>query len=403
MPNSSPATHEPDVQQLVAAVGDDLAHALTTVLTEIPGSPHRPLGLARALGLNVVLTSRLLKALRQRDALAVMHLVPGPEPLRRLLAAAEQRGVGAEQIAAARAAIDRFERLIDVDAGDRGALDALISGWLPGAREKVELLAKQSLFRGISQLLGTASEVEITTLILHPSPADPTRADVLAIVASRGLRRTRPGQVVKYDTIHAATPLLSIAGEPVSGLHNMLLESFCSRPLPDFQISRVGDTTQYTLRGEGVGLRSGVDIAYAALLPAHKELLRPAADPPRRATFAVGVATPTRLLVFDVLLHPDVYPGQAPALKVYRSVGVYPRERRLDEPDRLDILESVQPLTRGIGGLRCAEAPGYADMVAFACSQRGWAAEALRGFRCRIDYPMYSAEVALEFAVESAT
>ena len=49
------------------------------------------MALARRLGVDKVLTSRVLKALRNKDAIAVIKLAPGPAPLRRLLRAAAQR------------------------------------------------------------------------------------------------------------------------------------------------------------------------------------------------------------------------------------------------------------------------------------------------------------------------
>ena len=89
----------------IMGVGRDLAQAFGGVLEAIPGSPHRPQWLARTLGVNTVLTSRILKMARQEDPLAVAYLVPGPEPLRRVLRAAERKRVDAGLIGRARAAV----------------------------------------------------------------------------------------------------------------------------------------------------------------------------------------------------------------------------------------------------------------------------------------------------------
>src|SRR4029453_12479936 len=50
------------VNERIIEVGRALAHAFTGVLDAIPGGPHRPKFLARSLGVNTVLTSRILKA-----------------------------------------------------------------------------------------------------------------------------------------------------------------------------------------------------------------------------------------------------------------------------------------------------------------------------------------------------
>jgi hypothetical protein len=324
-------------------------------------------------------------------------MMPGPEPLRRLLRAAERKKVDPALIAEARSAVDRFAQLIDVDAGDRSNLDAIISGWLPDARQRVELIAKQSVYRGMSQLLGMSSEAEQHCHILHPSRDAAGHADLLWIAATRGLRRVRPGLVVTYDTVHFAAPMLTVTGRPVEGLDGLLLADFCSQPLPQLSVSRTNDIVRYTLSGDDVGVQSAVNLAHGTLLPQAKRLNSSVDEPSQRTTVAVGVATPTRVLLFDVLLHPDVYPDQQPRLKLFRTAGVFDRSQARHDADRLDTLETVQFLGRGIAKFRAAEMPAFQNIVRFVCAERGWDAEALRGFRCRIEFPMYSSEVVLEF------
>ena len=53
--------------------------------------------------------SRLLKAIRSRDPLAVAHQIPGVDPLRRLLKACARRGVPDGLLSEARACIEQFE------------------------------------------------------------------------------------------------------------------------------------------------------------------------------------------------------------------------------------------------------------------------------------------------------
>jgi hypothetical protein len=398
-PRKQPGTQS--VEDRITEVGRDLRRTLRDVLQAIPGGPHRPQLLARSLGLNTVLTSRLLKAAQQHDPLAVAHLIPGPEPLRRLLRSAERKKVDGALIREAREAVDRFQQLIDVEGGDRNALDGLISGWLPGARAKVELLAKQATFRGVSHLLGTACDLAHYTFMFFPSERQGDRADQLLIMNTRGLRRLRPGFVVNYDTVHADSPMLTVTGEPVGALHSLLLEQFCSQPLPKLQMVRHGNVAQYTLASQEVGVQSAVDIAHATYLPNKQVLHLQAGEAPPQVAVAAGIDTPTKVFVLDVLLHKDIFAGQHPALGVYRTAGVFgsgSAKRR--EIDRLDILESVQSLGHGLVRFHCPDTPMHQDMIRFACQQRGWNADDLRGYRCRIEYPMYSSEIELRFDLQ---
>jgi hypothetical protein len=398
---------KPPLETLILEVGRELARTLVRVLDAIPGGPHRPQALARMLGVNTVLTSRILKAAQQHDPLLVAHTIPGPEPLRRLLRAAERRKVDSTIIREAKGVVDRFERLIDVEAGDRSSLDAIISGWLPEARERVELLAKQSMFRGISQLLGTACDVDHLTGVLYPSSSDPDRIDLLWLGGSQALRRVRPGLVVKFDIGQAAlsaVPLLTVAGEPVEALNGLLLEQFCSSPLPHIEIKRLqrpgGDTrTQYVLSGEDVGPRSAVNLVYATWLPNKKERYLPPNQAPRNTGAFIGVTVPAKVFQFDLLVHEEIYPGQTPALAVYRTVfdGMVNPNDPSRELDRLEVAETLQSLGMGLTRFRSAEIPAYDAMLGHVCRERQWDGGRLRGFRCRIEYPIYSSQVVMSF------
>lgn len=389
------------VEERITGVGRDLARAFGGVLEAIPGSPHRPQWLARTLGVNTVLTSRILKMARQEDPLAVAYLIPGPEPLRRVLRAAERKKVDAGLIRDARAAVDRFEELIDAEAGDRSALDAIISGWLPEAREKVELLAKQSVFRGMGQLLGAACDVTHLAAFIHPSGSagrDALRGDTVWLEVRRGLRRLRPNLPVKFD-MHSSARMLSVSGRPADGPEGLLLEEFCSSPRPALRVEHLPGKMRCTLAGDDVGVRSAVDLAYATLLPDGREVWRGAGEAPRRTTLSVGIAIPTRLVIVDVVVHEGIFPAQQPMLYLYQTLadGVADPDDPRRAGDRLDVMESVQPLGRDIATFRAAETPRYAEMLRRICAERGWDGREFRGYRCRIEYPIYSTQVLLAF------
>ena len=114
-----------------------------------------------------------------------------------------------------------------------------------------------------------------------------------------------------------------------------------------------------------------------------------------------GVGTPAKTLVFDVLVHQGLYPGQTPSLNVYRTVGVFNRGESNREMDRLDVLETIQPLGQGLPKFRSADTPAYLDMLRHICQQRQWDESQLRGYRCRVEYPIYSAELVTSFDVPS--
>ena len=144
-------------------------------------------------------------------------------------------------------------------------------------------------------------------------------------------------------------------------------------------------------------MQSGVNLVHATFLPGRKPTQRAPGEPAGVVTMAVGVDTPSKAMIFDVLAHEDLFPGQDPALEIYRTVGVVSMKHAGREVDRMDVRESVQRLGKGIAKFRAAETPEYQDVIRHVCSQRGWDANALRGYRCRIDFPIYSSEIVLGF------
>ncbi len=380
---------------VVTRVGRDLTSSFQSLLGALPGAPHRPQELARMLRINKDLSSRILKAMESRDPMATTCVIPGPEPLRRLIHAAE-RHVDPGTVEAAEASVRRFELLIRNVGGDRAGLDTIVSAWLPEVREKAELLSKQAVFKGMSQIRGASAEVDFVTRFVHPA-ADGNGLDYVLLSGCIGLRRLRPGVRVAINSHSDHTPARSreawtLSGQRVESDRDMVLERFCSKPLPRIEIRREGDLTCMMLGGDRVGVGSASDVTWAH---AHRSSTI-------KYVFSV-VNMPARLGVCDLFLHRDVAArgfASGPALEIYDTTerGI----ARWRDPSRvldlLDLRATVDPLGHGAARFRCADIPGYADMIAHVCNEMGWDPDAFDGFRCAIEYPVYGSQVVMAFA-----
>lgn len=390
------------IETRIAAIGEELASTMSAVIDAVPGSPHGPVGLARVLGLDKVLTSRLLRAARNRDPLAVAHLIPGPEPLRRLLRAAADFGVDPLVIREAEESVERFEGLIRREAGDRSALDAIISTWLPEARQQFEIRRKQSAFKAMSQIKGACADTTLGTVILHPSD-DGVHLDVVWVIGLIGLQRLRPGAAVKF-----ASRRMSRDGEPrhpttltgaaVESIEGLRLDRYCSDPPAKLDVHATGETVHYTLAGDAFGPRSATDLIFAEAN--FREMDRYIAQGSDRKGYVFAeVNTPAKSLLFDVFVHEDVYPGSEPSLSIYDTVldGVASVNDPARDIDRLDMVESIHDLGRGTNRLRVADVPNYVALIREVFETVGWSAERFRGWRCRVEYPIYGSQVAMAF------
>lgn len=400
---SSPAEREltPTIETRIGTVGQRLADAFRALVDAMPGGPHRPQDLARTLGIKKDLSSRVLRASRNKDPVAVVHMMPGPVPLRQLLQAAAEKRIPPEILREGEEAVRAFDLLIRQEAGDRTSLDAIISTCLPDAREKYELFNKQAVYRGMAQLKGVSAEITLNTALLHPGK-DPGRIDGVWIIGSFGLRRIRPSAVVHFCSHRlgpSATALstLTLDREPVQDLHGLLLEPYCSSPRPPLRARRHGATVHYTLDGEAIGPHSAVNLVFAELTPGCLPRYRDSED----HLYGPGseITTPTGTLIFDVLVHEDVYPHGEPTLRVYDTAvnGVADMNDPARDIDRLDVAETIQPLGQGPSKWRVSEVPRYVELLRHVFTKAGWDAERFRGYRCKVQYPIYGSQLYFAF------
>ncbi|MBI5863028.1 MAG: hypothetical protein HZB38_00675 [Planctomycetes bacterium] len=396
----------PDTLETRAArVGQQLASSFSGLLDAIAPGHGGPVTVARLLGVDKVLASRLLKAARNRDPVAVLQLMPGPDPLRRVLRAAT-RHAEAEVLANAQSAVTEFEDLIRREAGDRSALEAMLSAWLPESRREFELRRKQAAYRAMSQLRGASAKVSSATVFLHPSP-DPKRLDVVWVFGLLGLQRLRPDVAVKFATRRVTNKggpprrPETLDGVAVDGLDGLRLTEFCSAPAVEIDVHRVGEVVHYALGRNGFGPRSATDLVFAEVSRADMARFVPAGSGRRRYVFA-EVSTPVETLVFDTLLHEDLLLGE-PSLHIYDTSfeGVADVNDRSRDIDRLDLHESIQPLGAGLARFRTTDSSRHVDLLRLVCGKLGWDGDRFRGYRTRIEYPVYGTQVAMAFPAPS--
>jgi hypothetical protein len=388
------------LEAAILATGEQLLQSIGAVLDPFAEQAAGPQALARHLGVDKVLTSRVLKATRSGDPIGALHAMPGPEPLRRLVRAAAKRGAKAEAVIEAGAAIGSYETLIRDRLGDRSLLDAILSAWAPEARREFELRRKQAAFKALSQLKGAEARAILATAVLSPSQ-DAERVDVAWINGLIGVQRLRPGAPVTLATRRLAGAEggrrpTALDGHPIEDPPSLMLAAFCSEPTPRMRAHRAGEVVHYTMEDGGFGPGSSFDFVFAEVnrgeLPRYR-----AADSTRRSYFFAESTPCARALQFDLLVHDDLYPGSAPELLLYDTAfeGVADVNDPARDVDRLDMLESIEALGQGLVWIRSMDVPRYAQLMGRVFEALGLEAARFRAYRCRIDYPVYGAQVTM--------
>jgi hypothetical protein len=389
------------VEPRLSRTGRRLHSAMLEVLSAMPSEAQRPQALARTLGLKKDVTSRLLRATAQRDPIAVMHQMPGPEALRRVLDAASARLEDTKVLDRAREAVEAWEMLIRSMAGDRGRFDTMLASWLPEAREKVDFLCRQTVYRGMMGIRGASGELKVSTAVLVPS-RDGAHVDMMWIIGVLGLRRMRPGVRVRFATRHLNTPL-GPEGEDLSepGVAGPELELARFNPEPQGQVrvQRVGSALHFLLDEPAVGNDAAVNVMLHAFSRRCMNRYEPDPDQPRRRGPVAEIDLPLKALVFDALVHRDLYPGHEPELAVFDTsfLGLPSVNDEHRRGDRLEMSPGVQRLDGGREGIRLADHPTYPELVEKAVAGLGAPMEAFRMYRCRVEYPIYGTSMHLTF------
>ena len=389
-------------------VGTALGQSLSALLEALPGAPSRPSQLVDELGVNRAVASRLLKAVSKRDPLEVLHVIPGPEPLRKVARAASGLGAPVVLVESVHRAVRDFDLLIRDEAGTRPALDALISSSLPGARGKLELSSKYSVFKGMSQLRGVQGELWLGTAVVAPSATDAERHDLTWLNGAVAMQRMRPGVTVRFGYRYRSN--LQSAddseqeGDELPGPSVTSLDQFCVNAPAQLEARQAGKAIHYTLPDDLLGPKQVADMFVVDHHPSAMRRFRAEAGEPgdsdrRRNSLFIEPAFPVANLVFDVILHDEAFPGSEPELLIYDTgydgiANVNDAERDID---RMDVRETVEFLGHDLSRIQTTELASYSPMLMHLAEVFDWDPSRFRGYRTRIQYPVYGWQVCLSF------
>lgn len=365
-----------------------LRDSTAALLEAVCGARPRAHDVASAFRVHAKLGWQLWNVAYAKDATLAIRSIPTKHGFEAWRRAAEALAAPADLLCRLNEDQRRFEELVEEHAFDRELLELMADASTP--EESAETRWRRQLFMGGTYTWGIRAATLLSAVLLHPSASGAT-FDMIRIQGLLGLLRTRPNvrwpfaqSIVQSPDDAPRTP----AREPLAPTSGdsggaPLLEAFCSQPLPTVhrRLSELGMLEDELAPGP-VGRTGQCDVVTGELLrevaPVHET------HPGELALFGVGVRTPAELLVSDHFVHRDLFPGAQRELCVFSEL-VSPLTR--DDRDRVAVSERLQPLGRGVGRIRFAEAPRYAELVDFALARAGWRADDFDVFRIRMRYP----------------
>ena len=385
-----------DLRLRIEATGRELRRAIGSVLEAVAGPRPRPTRVARAIGLDKSLASRLVRAVRTTSDMDLMHFVPSPGGLH-IFADLARKHADPASVEHLRAAADRFAELLDAVPGGRASIDAQIAESSRVALEKREHIAKQASFKAMSFLLGHFCDVLTTSLFLVPA-ANGKRIDGIEIHRRLGLRRMRPStplallsiwgeasDAIKENAITFETLDGETGGTNPTGF---LLPDYSTQPLPELDVVRDGDMTTLVLGGNSSGqaptqltsvfrIRNGWPVTPESL----SQSLR-----------GYVLHTPCREVVRDVYIAESLYRDATPQVSF-----VLPGPRHAMRPPRadgqrhfteVDLTSSIQQLPLVPEPWDMPGVANHAAVVRHVLERTGHRMTRFRGWRFAMTYPV---------------
>ncbi|MFG0258994.1 MAG: hypothetical protein ACF8LK_01470 [Phycisphaerales bacterium JB041] len=397
-------TEEPLLEQDALKTLLHLRGALGDLFAGLSMPLERASQLQEALGIDKKLAWRIHSFLNEADVLAASKHLPSSAGMEIVFGAATDRGADPAHAAEAGAAFDAFVRVAKSHAGGRPMMEMMLASTSPRALRDAARTHQRNAFKANSFIWGVQARLQLSTLILHPSAADPDRVDIAAVRGLAGLRRLRAnvpwviGRVRCIDDdgeIRMPLHLTPIDPQPkgADGLPPVpLLREFCSKPLPELRRVPGGDRHLEDELVDGpIGNAGAVDCFTGELAAGAGTRCRNEHN--QIADLAIRVRTPLQWLLVDVFTHVDVSPVETPSLGVYSDVSGTGASTNRPERDRLIVDSEVQSLGRGTDSVFTPHLAQYPRIVDHVFGSLAWDRSEFAHYRVLIEHPVMPSTV----------
>lgn len=378
-----------------------LRGALLELYRAVGADPGKPQEVSRQYKVNRNLAWKVSRIISSTDPLDAVSLIPGPGGLDILMEAMSHAGAPDLVVERVRTAVEDFDRMIEIHAGDRGQLELVLDSM--GCGSDATEMSRKLAFRGNSGVWGIQAGVRLTAHFLAPNHARPETLD-LAMIGGltkvcrlRDIERWPVFQIRQYhDDGSEAFGFSRDAIESASGDEPgdpWLMRSFCSGAMPPIYLSQKGDTTLYEIGAGPVG-RTGqfscmFGFADVAAVPRYKDAKNTIAE------LISSVTVPSEALLFDLFVHRELTEAMSPTVAMHGTLG-----------GALDSVGSVElPMPERFHDLgldAMIETPlveRYGEAVAVAMAKIGRASDEFRCLRLLVEHPPMSSRVVVRYTL----
>jgi hypothetical protein len=376
-------------------------------MTSAGMDPQDPQVLMRRWGVNKTLSWKISKVVQTDDAFLALQQVPGREGIDVLLKKGAAAGVNPASIQATRAAVDRFEKLIEVHCGDRVTFEIMGSDITPAGRQQREEHHRKLLYQGASYVWGVQARMYLNLRVLAPA-AEAGLADIACIAGLLDFRRLRENvrwPMFKRQTRNPdGTPFTHSKIEtldPASANEVVPFMTEFYSPAKTASITYEDNTATVEMAPGPVG-NAGVTSYLLGIIERGLPNTAPVDQTNPQANLWSLLNTPAEALLFDIYIHESLTSAMPPKPVLARMSGNSPPVPAELERSRLPMFESLLDLGTAITAPFTAEVPRYGEIFNSIFARTGWTASQFHGFRLRMAYPPVMSALAMQYGIETA-
>ena len=359
--------------------------------------------IAKRLGLDKSLASKVVRAAKAVDPLMVVHEAPAAAGLAMVAQAAHRAGAADAAIARLDASAERLIKAIDGFPGGRDGLDVALTKTVPELREASQKKSRRTMYKAMVNLTGFDVETLYVAYWYMPSESEPDRCDSAWVTWNHGLARYKSqgqmllGGIMAPESDREPNRYSFADGSVIRDPRKMVLPECTTVDPSNLSVHRYGRVLALALGEDTPPMGERVDVAQGSWSTMVETRYR---RPGRNyELLQIARRRPTRTLLADFFLGPGVF-GDAEPMIASRLSGIPfepselgPQESPFDLAEEPCELRSIDP-TRS---MRAPEAPGLDELIGSVHRSRGWDPGSMRAWRLRIEYPLPSIDTMVWF------
>ncbi len=385
-----------------------LRNTVATVLGSI-GGLRKPADLQKSFKLDWTLSWQLFQvawgSAGGTSPLSAGPNVPSRTSLKKFLDSAQSRGVDEAKVDRVWASYERFERLVEVHAGDRTSFNSMVSAAAGMDTEwaTADAQHRRNAYRAMSHVLGMQARAKHICGIYNGSPDGQSwdMGVVSGLVGLRMLRALPKALVYRMRIVDAASrqrirrqglgPEATLAG-------GYLLPDFSTEPLPAMTFKEMdAGWVASELERPAVGNLGACTLRFATGYFGHP--IPGAGGSDNSFEGDVVVDKPVELLVSDAMVTPGLMRGGRPTAEVL--LGNNHGDAAGLPGDVVPVLgdHRVEFLGTGPDVLATPDLPDYPELLRATAARLGWDIESHEAWRIRLEFPIYQATVRMKWTL----